>query len=247
MSGNGASGSFGTGPTSGYFLNFMFMFIIFVTSTLDHALSFIYKNVIIYAFIFGIKMNRNWPLIPTIQKLDRAFSVSGFAAHLKPNPFDGTNYKRWVRKLELWLISMSVWFITEGPTTGPHTLEEERTYQTADNLFRGAVISVLGDNLVDAYMHIPSGKELWDALEAKFGASDAGSELYVMEQFYDYRMVDDRSVVEQAHELQALAKELDNFKCNLPEKFVAGGIIAKLPPSWRNFATSLKHRDKSLL
>ena len=187
-------------------------------------------------------MNRNWPLIPTIQKLDRAFSVSGFAAHLKPNPFDGTNYKRWVRKLELWLISMSVWFITEGPTTEPHTLEEERAYQTADNLFRGAVINVLGENLVDAYMHIPSGKELWDSLEAKFGASDAGSELYVMEQFYDYRMVDDRSVVEQAHELQALAKELDNFKCNLPEKFVAGGIIAKLPPSWRNFATSLKHK-----
>ena len=143
MSGNSTSGSFGTGPASGYFLNFMFMFIVFVTSTLVHALNFIYKNVMIYALIFGIKINRNWPLIPTIQKLDRAFLVSGFAAHLKPNSFDGTNYKRWVRKLELWLISMSVWFITEGPTTGPHTLEDERTYQTADNLFRGAVISVL--------------------------------------------------------------------------------------------------------
>ena len=59
MSGNGASGSFGTGPASGYFLDFMFMFIVFVTSMLDHALNFIYKNIIIYAFIFGIKMNRN--------------------------------------------------------------------------------------------------------------------------------------------------------------------------------------------
>ena len=28
----------------------------------------------------------------------------------------------------------------------------------------------------------------------------------------------------------------------LPDKFVAGGIIAKLPPSWNNFATSLKHK-----
>ena len=106
----------------------MFMFIVFVTSTLNHALIFIYRNVMIYALFFGIKMNRNWPLIPKIQKLDRAFSVSGFAAHLKPNPFYGTNYKRWVRKLELWLISMSVWFITEGPSTGPRTLEEERAY-----------------------------------------------------------------------------------------------------------------------
>ena len=28
----------------------------------------------------------------------------------------------------------------------------------------------------------------------------------------------------------------------LPDKFVAGGIIAKLPSSWRDFVTSLKHK-----
>ena len=56
------------------------------------------------------------------------------------------------------------------------------------------------------------------------------------------KMVENRSVVEQAHEIQALAKELDHFPCLLPDKFVAGGIIAKLSPSWRDFATSLKHK-----
>ena len=124
MSGNGASGSFGTGPASGYFLNFMFIFIVFVTSTLNHALIFIYRNVMIYSLFFGIKMNRNWPLILAIQKLDRRFSVAGFAAQLKPNEFDGTNYKRLVGKLELWLTAMSVWHITEGPSLGPRTLDE---------------------------------------------------------------------------------------------------------------------------
>jgi hypothetical protein len=63
-----------------------------------------------------------------------------------------------------------------------------------------------------------------------------------MEQFCDFKMTGDRSVVEQAHEIQALAKELEYFSCVLPDKFVAGSIIAKLPPSWRNFATSLKHK-----
>ena len=76
--------------------------------------------------------------------------------------------------------------------------------------------------------------------------SDAGSELYVMEQFLDYRMVEDRSVVEQAHEIHTLAKNLKNCSkespCVLPDKLVAGGIISKLPPFWRNFATSLKHK-----
>ena len=55
-------------------------------------------------------------------------------------------------------------------------------------------------------------------------------------------MVENRSVVEQAHEIQALAKELDHFSCLLSDKFVASGIIAKLLPSWKNFATSLKHK-----
>ena len=49
-------------------------------------------------------------------------------------------------------------------------------------------------------------------------------------------------MVEQTHEIQSLAKELEHFPCLLPDKFVAGGIIAKLPPSLRDFATSLKHK-----
>ena len=61
----------------------------------------------------------------------------------------------------------------------------------------------------DSYLCYTSVKELWDALDAKFGVSNAGSELYVMEQLLDYKMVDNRSVVEQANEIQALAKELE--------------------------------------
>ena len=62
-----------------------------------------------------------------------------------------------------------------------------------------------------------------------------------MKQLYNYKMVKNYFIVEQAHEIHALAKELEYFPCMLSNKFVAGGIIAKLPSSWRDFATSLKH------
>ena len=91
----------------------------------------------------------------------------------------------------------------------------------------------LADRLVDVYMHITDAKELWDALVAKYDATDVGSELYTMESFHDFRMVNNRSVVEQAHEVQVLVKELELLKCPLPDKFVAGCIIAELPSSWR--------------
>ncbi|KAK1661372.1 hypothetical protein QYE76_049531 [Lolium multiflorum] len=131
---------------------------------------------------------------------------------------------------------------TDARPEGPLSAEEQEKFEKVDAMFKAALFSILGDNIVDPYMAFDHGKDAWDALEAKFGVSDAGTELYVMEQYYDYRMTDERSVVEQAHEIQSLAKELEQFKCTLPDKFVAGGIIAKLPPSWRNFATSLKHK-----
>jgi hypothetical protein len=91
-------------------------------------------------------------------------------------------------------------------------------------------------------MHIIDTKELSDALVAKYDMTDVGSELYTMESFHNFRMVNNRSVVEQAHEIQILVKELELLKYLLPNKFMAGCMITKLPSMRRNFATALKHK-----
>jgi hypothetical protein len=71
------------------------------------------------------------------------------------------------------------------------------------------VIGALANKYVDSYLTCTSTKELWDALDEKFGVSDADSELYIMEQLFDYKMVENCPVVKQAHEIQALTKELE--------------------------------------
>ena len=76
-------------------------------------------------------------------------------------------------------------FIAEPRLVGPYTPKEERAFQDADTTFKGAIISVLEDSIVDAYVTVQTDKEMWDALEAKYGVSDAGSELYVIKQFQD--------------------------------------------------------------
>jgi hypothetical protein len=55
-------------------------------------------------------------------------------------------------------------------------------------------------------------------------------------------MVDGKSVVTQAHEIQCMVKELGLLKIVVPNEFVAGGSITNLPPSWRDFTTALKHK-----
>jgi hypothetical protein len=89
------------------------------------------------------------------------------------------------------------------------TPEEEQKFAAADNLLRGAIISDLHSKYKDNYIVCMIGKQLWDALDAQFGVSDASSVLYIMEQLYNYKMIDNRLVVEQAHKIQALAKQLE--------------------------------------
>jgi hypothetical protein len=59
---------------------------------------------------------------------------------------------------------------------------------------------------------------------------------------HDYQMVDGKSVVTQAHEIQCMVKELRFLNFVVPDEFVARGITAKLPPSLRDFVTALKYK-----
>ena len=92
--------------------------------------------------------------------------------------------------------------VSNGLPEGTISDQDQKKFKEDNTLFVGCVLSILADRLCDVYMHITDGKELWDALNVKFGAIDAGSELYIMESFHDIRMVNNRSVVKQAHEIQ---------------------------------------------
>jgi hypothetical protein len=43
-----------------------------------------------------------------------------------------------------------------------------------------------------------------------------------------------------------MVKELTLLKIVVPNEFMVGGIIAKFPPSWRDFTTDLKHKRMNM-
>jgi hypothetical protein len=104
------------------------------------------------------------------------------------------------------------------------------------------VVGVFAETRQDTYLRYKAAKEMRDTLNTEYGGSNTGTELCIIEQYHDYQMVDEKSVVTQAHEIQCMVKELTLLKIVVPDEFVAGGIIAKLPPSWRDFVTALKHK-----
>jgi hypothetical protein len=142
-------------------------------------------------------------------------------------------------------MSMKIWWVI-FPVL-PLTEEQHREYELENSTCIGCLLSLVSDQLCDIYMHHTSAHELWDALDRKYAESDAGCELYVNDQYHKYKMVDDRSIMEQAHEIQLLVGELVHFDCVLPDRFMVGGIIAKLPQSWKYFSTSLKHKETMIV
>ncbi|KAK1669239.1 hypothetical protein QYE76_057398 [Lolium multiflorum] len=109
----------------------------------------------------------------------KQINSSSIAAATRPPSFDGMHYKRWRTKAVLWFTNLGCFSATDARPEGPLSAEEQGKFEKVDAMFKAALFSILGDNIVDPYMAFDHGKDAWDALEAKFGVSDAGTELYV--------------------------------------------------------------------
>jgi hypothetical protein len=59
----------------------------------------------------------------------------------------------------------------------------------------------LSDQLYDIHMHHEVARDLWETLDRMYTESDVRHELYVNEQYHEYKMVDDPFVMELAHEI----------------------------------------------
>jgi hypothetical protein len=104
--GNDTTGASGTSHASGYNLVLSHLFIVFflflyrlsanTSNPYATIMLLIFIHNMICFMIFGIKICRKMAKTLTIQKLDCCdrLSVTSFAAALKPNAFDGSNYKR---------------------------------------------------------------------------------------------------------------------------------------------------------
>jgi hypothetical protein len=56
------------------------------------------------------------------------------------------------------------------------------------------------------YLRYKTAKEMCDTINTEYGGLDIDTELYIIEQYHDYQMVDGKSVVIQAHEIQCMMK-----------------------------------------
>nr|GMC51161.1 uncharacterized protein LOC109168281 [Ipomoea batatas] len=88
--------------------------------------------------------------------------------------------------------------------------------------------------------------DLWDVLEAKYISEDASSKKFLVSEFNEFRMVDNRSVMEQFHEIVRILGQIRHHGMNMDDSIAIASIIDKLPPSWNKVHRALMQRKEEL-
>ena len=104
----------------------------------------------------------------------------------------------------------------------------------------------LDNTLYNVYGPLKTAKELWDSLDKKYRAEDAGLKKFVVARLLEYKMIDTKTVISQVQELQLILHEIHAENMILIESFQVAIIIENLPPSWKDFKNYLKHKRKKM-
>ncbi|XP_058185863.1 uncharacterized protein LOC131303090 [Rhododendron vialii] len=113
--------------------------------------------------------------------------------------------------------------------------------------FEGCTLNVGSKRSYDYYSTFDTAKELWDALQKKYDTEEAGTKKYVVSRYLKFSMIDEKSVISQAHDLQKIAHEILTEGMSICEQFQVAILIDKLPPSWKDFKKDLRHKSKDFL
>ncbi|XP_030495093.1 uncharacterized protein LOC115710880 [Cannabis sativa] len=160
---------------------------------------------------------------------------------------------QWQDKVRFLLTTLKIAYILEStlePLSAPtnkdtdEVKEQKKKKEDGNLLCRGHIFNSLSDRLYDLYNDTKDAKEIWDHLEKKFKAAEEGTKKFLISQYFDLKFLDGKPLVPQIHELPVIVNKLKVLKIELPEAFQVGAIVAKLPPSWKNYRKRILHKNE---
>jgi hypothetical protein len=150
--------------------------------------------------------------------------------------FDGNNYKRWKEKVEFLLTTLKIRYVLNTPCLdfpvqgaaneqiyGKFKWEEDK-YTCQVN-----ILNTLTDPLFNMYTPKKFVREIWEALENKYKTEDFGKKRYLVSNYFDFKMMDNKPILNQVQDIQLIVQQLYSEGIPIDEKLQVGAIIAKLP------------------
>nr|XP_027100885.1 uncharacterized protein LOC113720045 [Coffea arabica] len=173
---------------------------------------------------------------------------------IKLDRFDSTNFTRWKDKLLFLLMELGVAYLLADnlpkipePSDGEsdeikasHKKREEDEVRC-----RGFILNALSDRLYDLFRSLKSPQEIWKALENKYMSEKQGTDRFFTMKFFEFQMLDNKSVMNQVDELLLLVSRLKDLSIEVSDQLQVGAVIAKLPSTWNDYWKKLLHTPET--
>ncbi|XP_019226930.1 PREDICTED: uncharacterized protein LOC109208298 [Nicotiana attenuata] len=127
----------------------------------------------------------------------------------KLEPLDGNNYK-----LDYVLFNDPPADIVANNSNVANIVVADdaakKKFKKDNKTVRGHLLNHMTNPLFDLFINYKSAKVIWDSLEKKYGADDAGKKKYVVGKWIKFQMVNDKPIMEQVHEYENLTADVLN-------------------------------------
>ena len=188
-----------------------------------------------------------------------AATTSQNGSHSLPNlnfeVFDGKDFPRWRGKMEFFLRRLKLTYVLEQPCPNDPGAEADANeiasvidqiarWQDDDYMCKNYILSGMANKYYDQYSaKCNSAKDLWDTLQAIYLAEEASSRKFLVSNYVEFKMVDEKAITEQVQEFQLIANKIAISGITLDENFHVGAIVSKLPPSWKEYRSKLYKKE----
>jgi hypothetical protein len=167
----------------------------------------------------------------------------------KLEPLDGKNYKRWAVRMRFYLEQIEIAYVLDDvvePDDETELHAFELKFAKDDRTCKGMLLHHMSNTLLDIYMGFNHARDIWDALEKKYGTDDAGTKRYCVSKWLAFQVQDDKPIIDQIHAYENICIAMAAEGLSICDITLAIVLIEKLPPSWKDFRNQLMHKKKDL-
>ncbi|KAL0288403.1 UNVERIFIED_CONTAM: hypothetical protein Scaly_2731600 [Sesamum calycinum] len=181
----------------------------------------------------------------------------------KPFRFSGTHFKRWKGKVLFYLSLLKVSYILteKNPNKVDDTNMNDDEYAITKRKWRTTTMTHSNVGIIFSIVYLIIFMIIMiehTLLQRKFGKHCRVSmtpkrqerknmqlaDFFDASRFFRFQMVDNKSVADQTQDFIMIVGELRSEDIKIGDNLVVCGIIDKLPPSWKEFQKTMRHKQK---
>ncbi|KAK8915961.1 hypothetical protein KSP39_PZI022303 [Platanthera zijinensis] len=158
---------------------------------------------------------------------------------IKLEKFTATEFNDWKLNTQFGMKYLNVFYTVQSDRATVMGTEAETQWIADEDFCCDYLLNCLSSSMAKTYIKMKTAKEIWEALKEYFRQEEDLSKAHLVDKFHSFMFDEEKAILPQVSDFEALVDSLHSENISLPDSFVAGTIIFKLPSTWYNFKTEM--------